>query len=97
MATISKKDIVKKIAEQTQAKQIVVRDVVQSFIDEMVSELENNNRLEFRGFGIFEVKNRSSRIAQNPKTLEKVQVEAKRTVKFKMGRLMKQKLEVVKE
>jgi integration host factor subunit beta len=97
MATISKKDIVNKIAEQTQAKKIVVRDVVQSFIDEMVSELAKGNRLEFRDFGVFEVRTRPPRIAQNPKTLEKVQVEAKRTVKFKMGRFMKQKIEVVKE
>ena len=44
--------------------------------------------------GVFETKTRLSRIAQNPKTLERVQVPAKRTVKFKMGRLMKENLSV---
>ena len=97
MATISKKQIVEKIADIHQAKKVVVRDVVQSFLDEIVSELAKNNRIEFRDFGVFKVRERAPRIAQNPKTLEKVQVEAKRTVKFKMGRLLKQKLEIIKE
>jgi len=50
------------------------------------------NRLELRDFGIFEPKIRAAREAQNPKTLEKLHVPAKRTVKFKAGRLMKEKL-----
>ena len=97
MATVSKKDMVGKIADITQAKKIVVKDIVQSFLDEIVNELGSNNRLEFRDFGVFQVRSRSARTAQNPKTLEKVQVGAKRTVKFKMGRLMKQKIGVVKK
>ena len=57
-------------------------------------ELCQNNRLEFRDFGVFEIRSRASRIAQNPKTLERVDVPAKRTVKFKMGRLMRERLSV---
>jgi nucleoid DNA-binding protein len=48
--------------------------------------------LEFRDFGVFETRTRAARVAQNPKTLERVEVPAKRTVKFKMGRLMKENL-----
>ena len=92
MATITKKELIDRIAEQTQAKRVVVKRIVQSFLDEIVGELGNDNRLEFRDFGVFETRTRASRIAQNPKTLERVQVPAKRTVKFKMGRLMKDKL-----
>ena len=55
-------------------------------------ELAKGNRLEFRDFGVFETKTRVARTAQNPKTLEQVHVPAKRVVKFKMGRLMRQKL-----
>ena len=51
-----------------------------------------NNRLEFRDFGVFETRTRAARVAQNPKTLERVEVPAKRTVKFKMGRLMRENL-----
>ena len=92
MTTITKKELIDRIAEQTQAKRVVVKRVAQSFLDEIVSELSKNNRLEFRDFGVFEVRTREARVAQNPKTLERVKVPAKRTVKFKMGRLMKEKL-----
>jgi integration host factor subunit beta len=92
MTTITKKELIDRIAEQTQAKRVVVKRVVQSFLDEIISELSRNNRLEFRDFGVFEVRTREARVAQNPKTLERVKVPAKRTVKFKMGRLMKEKL-----
>ena len=50
-------------------------------------------RLEFRDFGVFEIRERAARRAQNPKTLEQVDVPARRTVKFKTGRLMKNKVE----
>ena len=59
-----------------------------------MTELANGNRLEFRDFGIFDIKTCEAREAQNPKTLEKVHVPAKRMVKFKMGRAMKQKLNI---
>ena len=92
MPTVTKKELIDRIAEQTQAKRVVVKRVVQSFLDEVVNELSKSNRMEFRDFGVFEIRTRAARIAQNPKTLERVQVLAKRTVKFKMGRLMKEKL-----
>jgi nucleoid DNA-binding protein len=69
-----------------------VKRIVQQFLDEVVNELGKGNRLEFRDFGVFETKLRKARKAQNPKTLEPVEVPEKRTVKFKVGRLMKQRL-----
>jgi integration host factor subunit beta len=71
---------------------VLVKKVVQQFLDEIVAELGRGNRLEFRDFGVFETKLRKARKAQNPKTLEPVAVPEKRTVKFKVGRLMKQRL-----
>ncbi len=93
MSTITKKELIDRIAENTQAKRVVVKRIVQCFLDEVVAELAKDNRLEFRDFGVFETRTRAARVAQNPKTLERVPVSAKRTVKFKMGRLMKEKLD----
>ena len=92
MSTITKKELVDRIAQSTQVKNMLVKATIQNFLDEVISELAKGNRLEFRDFGVFETRIRAARTAQNPKTLERVQVPAKRTVKFKMGRLMKQKL-----
>lgn len=92
MSTITKKELISRIAERTQAKRVLVKRITQAFLDEIISELCRGNRLEFRDFGVFETRTRAARIAQNPKTLERVEVPAKRTVKFKMGRLMRQNL-----
>lgn len=92
MATITKKELIDRIAESTNQRRVQVKRVVQQFLDEIVNELGRGNRLEFRDFGVFETKLRKARKAQNPKTLEPVEVPEKRTVKFKVGRLMKQKL-----
>ncbi|MHC4394051.1 MAG: HU family DNA-binding protein [Planctomycetota bacterium] len=92
MSTITKKELIDRIADHTQAKRVSVKRIIQAFLDEITAELCRNNRLEFRDFGVFETRTRAARIAQNPKTLERVEVPAKRTVKFKMGRLMKENL-----
>ena len=93
MHTVTKKELVDRIADQTKVKRVVVKDVVQRFLNEVISELGSGNRLEFRDFGVFETKERAARIAQNPKTLQRVHVPPKRTVKFKVGRMMKLKLQ----
>jgi integration host factor subunit beta len=92
MATITKKELIDRISEKTNRKRVDVKRVIQAFLDDIVDELGRDNRLEFRDFGVFECKRRAARVAQNPKTLERVQVPPKRTVKFKVGRLMKLRL-----
>jgi integration host factor subunit beta len=84
--------LIDRIAESAGSRRVMVKKVVQQFLDEIVAELGRGNRLEFRDFGVFETKLRKARKAQNPKTLEPVAVPEKRTVKFKVGRLMKQRL-----
>lgn len=91
--TVTKKELVDRICTNTKLRRNDVRDVVQAFLDQVVIEIGKGNRLEFRDFGVYEVKRRAPRVAQNPKTLERVQVPAKRTVKFKPGRLMRAQLE----
>lgn len=92
MATITKKELIDRIADATANKRVVVKRIVQRFLDEIIDELGKGNRLEFRDFGVFESKVRAARTAQNPKTLERVYVPSKRTVKFKIGRVMRTRL-----
>ncbi len=90
MPTITKKELVNRIADRTQQSKLLTRDVIQMFLDEIVRELGSGNRLEFREFGVFEVRKRAARKAQNPRTLDKVVVPTKHVVKFKVGRQMKE-------
>ncbi|MAE66872.1 MAG: transcriptional regulator [Phycisphaeraceae bacterium] len=88
MATVTKKELVDRIADATGETHTGVKQTVQAFLDTIVVELGRGNRIEFRDFGVFEVRHRRRRIAQNPRTLEKVKVPPRRTVKFKPGQLM---------
>lgn len=91
--TTTKKDLIDRIADDTGEKRVVVKQIVQAFLDNVIRELQEGHRLEFRDFGVFEIRDRAPRVAQNPKTLERVRVPAKRTVKFKTGRLMRRALD----
>ena len=89
MATITKKELVERIANKHQIKRTIVQNVVKNFLNEIVTELADGNRFEFRDFGVFETKTRAARVGQNPRTLESVQIPPRRITKFKMGLLMK--------
>jgi len=82
-----------RIADERNMKRREVREIVQRFLDLMILELGAGNRLEFRDFGVFEATERAPRVAQNPRTLERIPVPKRRTVKFKGGRLMKAALD----
>lgn len=94
MATVTKKDLIDRISATTTFKRSDVKDTIQAFLDEVTLELGRGNRLEFRDFGVFEVRDRAARVAQNPKTLERVEVPSRRTVKFKIGRKMREALDL---
>ena len=96
MSTITKKELVARISQQSGQTKVVTKDILQRFLDEIIVELAKGNRLEFREFGVFELKSRPARRAQNPRTLEKVDVPARRVVKFKVGRLMRQRVVAVR-
>ena len=91
--TTTKKELVDRIAADSNLSRADVKRTIQAFLDEVIEELDKGHRLEFRDFGVFEIRQRAARRAQNPKTLEQVEVPARRTVKFKPGRLMKVKVE----
>ena len=93
MHTVTKKELVDRVVARTNTKRTVVKQIIQEFLDGVIDEIGDGNRLEFREFGVFEVKQRTARMAQNPKTLEPVHVPSKRAVRFKPGRIMKIKLQ----
>jgi integration host factor subunit beta len=93
MATITKKELIDTIAQRQGVRRGVVKDTVREFLELIVEKLASGDRIEFREFGVFEVRERAPRTAQNPKTLERVYVPAKRSIKFKPGRALKDKLD----
>lgn len=90
MATKTKKEIVQKISQTHGLHPNEVRNVVQSFLDEMTDCLSKGDRLEFRDFGIFEIVERKQKIGRNPKNAAvPIIIPARPAVKFTPGKKMK--------
>ena len=56
------------------------------FINEIKLALKNNERVELRGWGIFLTRNQKSKTSRNPRTGEKVIVNEKKSINFKMSK-----------
>ena len=94
---MTKKELANAIAEETKLTQIVVKEIMQRLFDGIIDTLEKEGRIELRNFGIFEVKQRKSRKARNPRTGEKVMVPAKLAVRFKPGLEMEAKVKELRK
>jgi nucleoid DNA-binding protein len=89
---MTKKDIIMRISEETNLKQVDVKEVVQRTFDIIIESLRKGGKVELRNFGIFKVKTRKGRQGRNPRTGDSVSIPDKKVVSFKPG--MKMKLDV---
>ena len=90
---MNKSDLINKIANLNPS--IYQKDatmIVNVFFDTITKALSKNERVELRGFGVFDVKKRKARIARNPKNGEAVAVPAKNVPFFRMGKGMKDRI-----
>jgi len=89
---MTKKEIVRTISEEIGLTQMKTKEIVQKTFDAIIEALVTEKRIEFRNFGVFEVKKRAARQARNPKTGEKVIVPEKYVVTFKPGKEMEERV-----
>lgn len=64
--------------------------VVDGFLNAVKRALANEDRIELRGFGTFEVRHRKARMARNPRTGEPVEVPARAVPNFRPSKLWKE-------
>ena len=87
---MTKSELISRLASQfPQLTHLDTTLSVQSILDSMTDALANNDRIEIRGFGSFNINTRPPRIARNPRTGEKVNVVAKHVPHFKPGLVLK--------
>ena len=89
---MTKKEIVKTISEEIGLTQLKTKEIVQKTFDAIIDTLVDDERIELRNFGVFEVKRRAARKARNPRTGEKVFVPEKFVVTFKPGKEMEERV-----
>lgn len=88
--TLTKRDLVLRISEETGLNQAEVFAVVQKTLDYITESLANGGKVELRKFGVFEVKIRKARVGRNPNRPEiDVPIPDRSMVKFKAGKVMR--------
>ena len=91
--TTTKKDLAMEIAKNTGCRKSLASKMVDSIFKAMRESLINGDRIEIRGFGVFQVKNTNPKpAARNPRTGEIIYVPARRKTHFKPGKLLKEAL-----
>ena len=69
-----------------------IHKIIDTLFDSVTKALDNDDRVELRGFGTFTTKLRNARIGRNPKTGEPVAIPQKKMPFFKMGKSMKERI-----
>jgi len=88
--TLTKRDLVVRISEETGLIQTQVFDVVQKTLNYIAEALSNGDKVELRNFGVFDVKIRNARVGRNPNRPEKnVMIPPRAMVKFRAGKEMR--------
>lgn len=90
---MTKKEIVKTISDELGLTQQQVKQVVEKFFTALIDTLAEDDRIELRNFGVFEVKVRAARNARNPKTGEPMPIPERSAVTFKPGKEMEEQVQ----
>ncbi|HEX9801522.1 MAG TPA: HU family DNA-binding protein [Thermoanaerobaculia bacterium] len=84
-----KADIVNRVAELSDVPRTKAVQAVDTILDSMKVALCAGKRIELRGFGVFQVRDRKRGVGRNPKTGVEVAITPGRTVRFKPGKDLK--------
>lgn len=90
--TMTKRELVIRVANTLGMTQSDVAKIVEGSFEVISLALANGERWELRDFGVFDVKVRASRIGRNPRTGDQVPVPERRVVTFRPGKRMKEEV-----
>jgi DNA-binding protein HU-beta len=89
---MTKKDLIEKIAKEVKLTKVQAEAAVASFTKAVETALKKNDTLTLVGFGTFSVTKRAARKGRNPATGKTINIAAKKVVKFKAGKQLKDKV-----
>ncbi len=84
-----KSDLVERVQQATGMKKPEAVEAVNALFNGMKEALLKGQRIELRGFGVFEVKDRKRGIGRNPKTGEEVEIPPGKAIRFKPGKALR--------
>ncbi|OOS00605.1 integration host factor subunit beta [Haemophilus paracuniculus] len=91
---MTKSELIDRLVSMNPALQVqAVEDGVKTLLEQITCSLEQNQRVEVRGFGSFSLHHRKPRQGRNPKTGEQVALSAKAVPHFKAGKELKERVD----
>lgn len=81
-----KADIVSKVTETSEVSRVKAAVAVDTVLQAMKSALRDGKRIELRGFGVFQVRDRKRGVGRNPRTGIEIAITPGKTVRFKPGK-----------
>jgi len=87
--TVSKADLVQKVADRKGMKKKDVKEVMDAMLDQISVSLDKGSKVQLTGFGTFEVRKRKARTGVKPGTTEKIKIPASKYPAFKPGKGLK--------
>ena len=81
-----KLDIVNEVVNRTGVTKTKAETAVETVFGAMKTALEKSDRIELRGFGVFNVKPRKTGVGRNPRTGEEVNIPPGKAIRFKPGK-----------
>jgi DNA-binding protein HU-beta len=81
-----KHDIVNEVVNRTGLSKTKAEIAVETVFETMKRSMERGERIELRGFGVFNIRPRKTGIGRNPRTGEEVIIPPGKVVRFKPGK-----------
>ena len=81
-----KADIINRVSQEATIKKVKAVEAVEALLNAMKEAMRNGERIELRGFGVFQVKPRKKGIGRNPRTGKEVRIPPGKTIRFKPGK-----------
>ena len=89
---MTKAELIAKIASDTKLTKADAERALNAFLDNVTKTLKKEGKLTLTGFGTFEVSKRKKRKGRNPRTGDVINIKARKVVKFKPGKGLKDKI-----
>ena len=89
---MKKSDLADMVAQQKNLPRPQVEETIDSLLDAVAEGLAKGERIDFRGFGAFAVRESAARTGRNPRTGESIQIAARKTPTFKVGKELRDRV-----
>lgn len=89
---MNKGDLVEAVAKDLKDSKAAAERAVTAVLNNLQKGLKKDKKVQLVGFGTFEVRKRKSRKGRNPRTGEAITIKARKTVAFKAGQALKDKI-----